>query len=160
MINQQSYKAYAAATQTVAKTKQIVMLYDATIKSVKHAHEAIEQGDIETRYNSLVKAGEIIFGLQGCLDFEAGGEIAQTLFDFYSSIDARLMSIHRTNDAAVCQQIINELKMMRDAWVDIDKMDEEGTLHGDAPAAPPPEPTDTPPDGGCLLYTSPSPRDS
>ena len=152
MINKQSYKAYAAATQTVAKTKQVVMLYDATIKSVQHAYEAIEQGDIETRYNSLVKAGEIIFGLQGCLDFEAGGEIAQTLYDFYSSIDARLMSVHRTNDARMCQQIMNELKMMRDTWIDIDKKDEEGTLHGDAPTPPtPPEPTDPPPDGGVAI---------
>ena len=155
MINKQSYKAYAAATQTVAKTKQVVMLYDATIKSVKQGCEAIEQGDIETRYNSLVKASEIIFGLQGCLDFDAGGDIAQTLYDFYSSIDARLMSIHRTNDVVMCQQIIDELKKMRDAWADLDKMDEEGTLHGGPSRAAPPPPADsaadTPPDGGVVI---------
>lgn len=124
MINKQSYKAYAAATQTVAPTKQVVMLYDAVIKSVRHAIEGIEQGDIETRYNSLVKACEIVFGLQGALDFENGGDIAKTLYDFYASVDARLITVHRTNNADVCKQVVKELKLMRDAWIEIDETGE------------------------------------
>lgn len=155
MIHKQSYKAYAAATQTVAKTKQVVMLYDAAIKCVKQASEAIEQGDIETRYNSLVKACEIIFGLQGSLDFESGGDVAQTLYDFYASVDARLITVHRSADAGTCKQIVKELKLMREAWEEIDKLDEEGALNEGA-AAPqasqPPVPSDpASPDGGVAI---------
>lgn len=150
MINK-PYKAYAAATQTVAKTKQVVMLYDAAIKSAQHAREAIEQGDIQTRYNSLVKACDIIFGLQGSLDFENGGEVAQTLYDFYASADARLLSIHRSNDAALCEQVIKDLKLMRDAWLDIDKMDEEGALKSSSTSSASSPESTSPSEGGVAI---------
>lgn len=120
-----SYKAYAAATLTMAKTKQIVLLYDAAIRYVQQAVEAIGNKQYEARYNALDKACTIVFGLQGALDFEQGGEVANTLYTFYSSVDARLIAVQRTNDVASCQQVIKELKMMREAWAEIDANDGE-----------------------------------
>ena len=120
-IQKQKYQAYAAATQTVARTKQIVLLYDGAIRFVQQAKEAIGDKRIEDRYNLLIKASEIITGLQACLDFEHGGEIAKILYQFYSSIDQRLFSIHRTNDVASCDEVIAELKQMRDVWQEIDQ---------------------------------------
>ena len=72
-MHKQPYKAYAAATQTVAKTKQVIMLYDAAIKSSRKVLEAIAENDIQTRFNELEKASNIVFGLQGSLDFDTGG---------------------------------------------------------------------------------------
>jgi flagellar protein FliS len=115
------YQAYASATQTVAKTQQIVMLYDGAIRYIQQAKEAIRDKRIEDRYNLLIKAGEIIVGLQACLDFENGKEIARILYNFYSSIDTRMFSIHRTNSMETCDEIIEELKQMRSVWYDIDK---------------------------------------
>lgn len=151
-MHKQSYKAYAAATQTVAKTKQVVMLYDAAIKSSKLALEAIQAGDIQTRFNELEKASNIVFGLQGSLDFESGGDVAKTLYDYYASVDARLISVHRSNDAQTVESVIRDLTAMRDTWIEIDKLDEEGQLHGSAePLAPPPM-TNTPgSDGGVVI---------
>lgn len=152
MIHKQSYKAYAAATQTVAKTKQVIMLYDAAIKYVQHAIDAIEKQDIQTRYNSLTKACDIIFGLQGSLDFDQGGDIAKTLYDFYASLDARLMTVHRNNSPTICKQVMDDLRSMRDAWIEIDKMDD-----GTAPAIPTPKADSAsngqpqPPEGGVAI---------
>ncbi len=115
------YQAYAAATQTVAKTQQIIMLYDGVIRLVQQAKEAISQRRIEDRYNLLIKASEIINGLQGCLDFENGKEIAGILFSFYSTVESRIFSIHRTNSLEVCDEVIADLKQMRDAWVAVDE---------------------------------------
>lgn len=120
-----SYKAYAAATQTMAKTKQIILLYDAAIRYIQQAEVAITNKQIEARYHALDKAGNIVFGLQGCLDFEQGGEIAKTLYSFYSSIDARILQTQRDNNAETCAQIVKELKMMREAWAEIDAHDEK-----------------------------------
>lgn len=120
MSARQAYQAYAAATQTVAKTKQIVLLYDAVIRYVQQAKTAIAERRIEDRYHLLVKAGEIIFGLQSCLDFENGKEVARVLYSFYSSIDSRLFALHRTNDIAACDELISDLKQMRDVWQEID----------------------------------------
>jgi flagellar secretion chaperone FliS len=119
------YQAYALANQTAPKTRQIVMLYDGTIRFLKQAKEAIEQKNIEERYNLLVKAGEVMMALQGCLDFESGGDIAKTLYDFYASVDARILSIHRSNSTAMCDALIAEVKQMRDAWDAIDQRVEQ-----------------------------------
>ena len=153
MNNKQSYKAYAAAAQTVAKTRQVIMLYDATIKSVQQAIVAIEAGDIQVRYNSLIKAGEIVFGLQGSLDFDNGGDVAQALYDFYASIDARLLSVHRSNSAETCEQVLKELKMMRDTWIEIDKDEQDDALEPAEAASSESHSSDKPqpPEGGVAI---------
>ena len=118
-----AYQAYAQANHTVSKTRQIVMLYDGAINFIRQGQEAIEDNRIEDRFNLLLKASEIVMGLQGCLDFESGDKIARVLYDFYSSVDSRLMAIQRSNDSAACTPIIEELKEMRDTWAAIDKGD-------------------------------------
>ncbi len=120
MVEKQKYQAYAFATQTVAPVRQIVLLYDGIIRLLQQSKEAIAEKRIEDRYNLLIKASDLVNGLQGCLDFDNGGEIANILYGYYSSIDARLFSIHRTNSTTDCDSIIADLKQMRDAWNEID----------------------------------------
>ncbi len=125
------YQAYALANQTAPKTRQIVMLYDGAIRYLRQARDAMEIGRIEERYNLLLKTSEVVMGLQGCLDFDEGGEVAKILFDFYSSIDTRLLALHGTPSLSHCDQIITELKQMRDVWAAIDLM-RSGDTHGSA----------------------------
>lgn len=128
-----SLSAYTRATHTVAKTRQVVMLYDGAIRFMKQAAEAMEQGAIEERYNKLRRASDVIMGLQGSLDFESGRDTAQILYEFYAMIDNRIIGLHRHPDAAQCQQVIAELKSMRDVWDGIDR----GAESGEASAAQP-----------------------
>lgn len=121
MVEKQKYQAYAVATQTVAPVRQIVLLYDGIIRYVQRAKEAIVSKNIEERYNNLIKASELVGGLQGCLDFDNGGKIAKILYSYYSSVDARLFSVHRTNSIDDCDSILDDLKQMRDAWNEIDQ---------------------------------------
>ena len=120
----QSYKAYSRASHTVSKTRQVVMLYDGMIRFLQQAAEAMEKKEYELRYNKLMRVSDIIVGLQACLDFTAGGNSANVLYDFYSKIDLRIFSLHRTNDIKECQAITAELKDMRDVWDRIDRGDE------------------------------------
>jgi len=115
------YTAYKNNTGMVRKTRQIVMLYEGVIKYVQHTKEAIEKNDIETRYNSITKACDIINGLQLSLDFENGDEIAKLLYDYYAGLDSRLSSVHFSNDIKICEACIDQLKTMRDAWEEIDQ---------------------------------------
>lgn len=140
MYNMNKYQAYANAAMTVGKTRQVVMLYDGAIRFVQQAKEAIGREDFETRYNLLAKTSEIVSGLQNSLDFDNGGEVAKLLYDYYASIDARLFSVHRSNDTAVLDGVLKELRMMRDAWHEIDqgqsgKKDNRHDVHDAAPVA-------------------------
>ena len=134
-MQKQKYQAYAAATQTVARTKQIVMLYDGLVRFMQQAKEAARDKRIEDRYKALIKSSEVIMGLQGCLDFEKAPEIARVLYSFYSSIDARIFSVHRTNSIETCDEVIAELKQMRDVWHEIDQNNVEDASEGSAPLA-------------------------
>lgn len=116
----QQYQAYAAATQTVAGTRQVVMLYDGIIRYLQQAKEAMQDRRIEERYHLLTRASAIVFGLQNALDFEKGGDIATVLHDFYSSIDMRILTLHRSNSIELCDALIAELRQMREAWQEID----------------------------------------
>jgi len=133
------YQAYTAATQTVAKTKQIVMLYDGVIRFVQQGKDAIAAKRIEDRYNLLTKASAIISGLQACLDFEKGGDIAKVLYNFYLGINNRIFSLHHTNNLKTCDKVISDLKKMRDVWHEIDQSNTSAdakTAEAAAPAAP------------------------
>ncbi len=118
------YQAYSIATRTVPKTRQIVMLYDGTIKFIKQAIVAIDEGRIEARFNLLSKASEIMMGLAGSIDFENGGDIAHVLHKFYANMSMRILSVNflKNKDEGMtrCNQIIEELKQMRDVWYNID----------------------------------------
>lgn len=114
-------KAYTRASHTVAKTRQVVMLYDGAIRFLKQAVEAMENNQIEERYLKLTRASEVVTGLQNCLDFESGGTTSQVLYDFYNSIDSRIFNLHRRPSAEACQAIIKDLKEMRDVWDSIDR---------------------------------------
>lgn len=119
------FKAYSRANHTVAKTRQIVMLYDGMIRFMQQAKDAIEAKDVEGRYKRLLRASEIIMGLQSSLDFQNGGDAARVLYDFYSHIDARIISIHRSNSTDTCEEVIAQLRDMRALWDKIDRGEAE-----------------------------------
>lgn len=126
-MNFDRHKAYQQASHTVARTRQVVMLYDGMVRFMSQAKEAIESGDImriEERYQKLTRVCEIIAGLQACLDFDVGGDTAKVLYAFYASIESRVFNLHHAPDAQVCAQIIAELKEMRDVWDSIDRQKE------------------------------------
>lgn len=135
MAEKQKYQAYANATQTVAPARQIVLLYDGIIRCVQQAKEAIAEKRIEDRYNLLLKASELIGGLQGCLDFDNGGEIAKVLYGYYDIIDAKIFSIHRSNSLDECDVVVSDLKQMRDSWAEIDSNMKDAKVENTAPAS-------------------------
>lgn len=132
------YKAYNQASHTVAKTRQVVMLYDGVIRNLQQAGEAMKQNQIEERYKKLVRASEIIIGLQSSLDFENGESAARILYDFYSSIDSRMLTLHRTNDVTLCNTLIEELKEVREMWDKIDRGENQPIPPNPALVATPP----------------------
>ena len=110
------------------------MLYEGILRNVNQAREAIEQKNIPERYNKLVKASEIIIGLQMSLDFDSGQESAQALYDFYAQLDTRIMQLQRSQSLEQCDALIEEVRGMHDVWVKIDRGEINAT--GAAPVTP------------------------
>lgn len=112
--------AYKHAATNITKIRQVVMAYDGILSMTLRTRQAIQENDPETRFNSIQRASMVIMSLQNALDHKNGGEIATLLDNFYFSIDLRLMRQHTEQDIEKLDRIIAEIRMMREAWVDVD----------------------------------------
>ena len=124
--NSLKYAAYKAAQYNVSKTRQVVLLYDGAINYIKKAIQAIQEKNIQERYNNIDNACKILLGLQSSLDFDNGGDIAKILDEYYHSMDMRLIKVQRNNNIEDLEQISKEIYMMRDAWDEVDQMSSKG----------------------------------
>ena len=86
------------------------------IESLSTAKGHIERGSITEKSKSIARAGRIVVGLQGALDFEKGGDIARNLNDLYSYITRRLFHVNAHNDLAALQEIHTLMDEIRQAW--------------------------------------------
>lgn len=117
------YQAYSIATRTVAKSRQVVMLYDGAIRFLRQAQVAIDEKRVEDRFKLLQRSVDVLTGLQSSIDFDSGGEMAHTLHRFYTGINMRILAVNfKTEEAKeICEDVIKELKQMRDIWDSIDR---------------------------------------
>jgi flagellar protein FliS len=99
--------------------RQIVLLHERAIRCLDQARVAIRERRIEARFQHVVQAHRIVSSLQACLDFERGGEIAPVLDRLYGHILSRLMLINRHDDPAICDELVQLLRRMRDGWARI-----------------------------------------
>ena len=83
----------------------IQMLFDGLIESLATAKGHIERGSIGEKSKSLARAGRIVVGLQGALDFEKGGYVTRRLFH-----------VNSHNDLEALQEIHNLMNEIRGAW--------------------------------------------
>ena len=94
----------------------IQMLFDGLIESLSTAKGHIENGAIIDKSKAIARAGRIVVGLQGALDFEKGGDIARTLNELYSYVTRRLFHVNAHNDLAALAEIHDMMEEIRKAW--------------------------------------------
>ena len=101
---------------TADNIQLIQMLFDGLLESLASASGHIQNKAIEEKSNALVRAGRIVIGLQGALDFERGGELAQNLNELYSYVTRRLFHINAQNDLDALEEVKTLIKDISQAW--------------------------------------------
>lgn len=110
------YSAYQAASVTVDAGAQVVMLYDGAIKFMQQGREAIQAKKYKASFELIDTACAIINGLASSLDFSVNRVIAEALDEYYHSLDTRIILFQHNHDIQTYDQIIEDLKDMRDTW--------------------------------------------
>jgi flagellar protein FliS len=119
--NKDHVSAYQKASETVAEIKQVIMLYEGAINFIEQAKEAIREQNFEARYNLINRAIAIVTGLNSCLEFnEQTNDVATALDEYYQSLDMRLLYINTNDSIEDCDQVIEDLRIMLNAWRDIE----------------------------------------
>lgn len=100
---------------------QVIALYDAILRDLHRAMEAIAARQIEKSVNvanhSLVVIGE----LQGVLDFERGGETARHLNSFYNVTRAMISQACVMSSCEQFQELIGMFARVRGAWSHVER---------------------------------------
>lgn len=93
--------------------EQVLMLYDGAMRFLLQAKAAIERHDIQARCNANQRAMEIMAYLLDMVNPETGGAAGKKLFGIYSSILKRMLQIDFENSAAVCDELVTNLRVLR-----------------------------------------------
>jgi flagellar protein FliS len=101
---------------TADNIQLIQMLFDGLTESLAAAKGHIQNNAIEEKSKSLSRAGRIVVGLQGALDFERGGELAQNLNELYAYVTRRLFHVNAYNDLAVLAEVQSLIHDIAQAW--------------------------------------------
>jgi len=94
----------------------IQMLFDGLLESISTARGHIQHNNIAEKSKAIARASRIVLGLQGALDFEKGGDLANNLNELYSYVTRRLFHVNAHNDLVVLDEIYGLMREIRDAW--------------------------------------------
>ena len=94
----------------------IQMLFDGLLESLAATKGHIQNGAIVEKGKSIARASRIVIGLQGALDFERGGDLANNLNDLYGYVTRRLLHVNARNDLDALEEIFGLMNEIRSAW--------------------------------------------
>ena len=101
---------------TANNVQLIQMLFDGLLESLATAKGHIQNGAIVDKGKSIARASRIVLGLQGALDFERGGDLANNLNGLYAYVTRRLLYVNARNDLDALEEIYGLMNEIRAAW--------------------------------------------
>lgn len=120
----QKYKQ--TSVQSASREKLLLLLYEACIRYIKTAIQAIEKKDIAARGMNIGYAFDIVNELNNTLNHEVGGEIAKNLEQLYMFISEQLTKANATGDKKPLEDALKIVETLYNGWVEaIEKLKRE-----------------------------------
>jgi flagellar protein FliS len=133
MLAQGYARTYRAnAVLTASPGQLVLMLYDGALKALAITLDAFSRPEddlkrIEVINTHLLKAQAILRELQSGLNFEAGGEFAQTMNRLYEYHQRRLFEANLRKQSEPVREVEKLVRELRDAWAEmLSKQDVKG----------------------------------
>jgi flagellar secretion chaperone FliS len=106
----------AHALEGASGVELTIVLYDGIIRFMKEAIDAVEHNDPDARRAAVKRAMDIVIHLQGTLDKHVGGDVAETLSDFYTAMFALMLQGSQANSRNKFEKVIANVRNVREAW--------------------------------------------
>ena len=123
MATEKFISAYKnASREAVAESEDpqalIMVLLDELLRAMRaYVNIVDKQEDMRARKNNnLTRSLTIIYGLQSCLNFDEGGEIAENLFKLYEYARVQLLHASATGETTGMSAAISAIGDIREAW--------------------------------------------
>lgn len=129
--------------QGATPVRLVILLYEQLAEDLRRATAAVEQGATEARTHHLGHAHEVLGLLQGCLNMNAGQEVAHNLGRFYSALRENLLRVQFHPDRRVLEKHLAQLLSLREAWIEVERRNTaESKVASDPVAQPSPNVSD------------------
>ena len=107
-------------------TRLVQVMFEHILSNLAAAHGCMERiednrpvSDVIMKGTAMGKAIRLINQLNGTLDMERGGEIAESLRGLYVYILARLTLANATNDATIVAEAVKLVRDVKSGWDEI-----------------------------------------
>jgi flagellar protein FliS len=94
----------------------IALLFEGASQRIRLAQASLAQGNPAQKGKAIGEACAIIGYLNGCLDHEAGGELAGNLANLYDYMVRRLVEANLNNDSVAMGESLDLLTEIASAW--------------------------------------------
>ena len=96
----------------------IMLLLDELLRAMRGYVSGVSKNDSkEMRKNDqFTRSLTMLYGLQSCLNFDEGGEIADNLFRLYEYARVQLLHTSQTGETDGTQVAISSISEIREAW--------------------------------------------
>lgn len=130
----QSYRKVSVESDlSVASPHRVIqMLFAGALERLAQSKCAIEQGDIAKRGLLMGKAIGIVSGLNGSLNMDAEGDVANNLTRLYDYMLRRMSEANINNDAQAIDEVVAILKTLKEGWDAIPADKHNVSSHSDA----------------------------
>jgi len=117
MPKNQGLKDYKEMSVLSAKPEQLIlMLYDGALRFLRLAIKGLEEKNLESAHNNLIRTQNILTELIASLNFDKGGEIALNLFRIYEFMHFTLVQANVKKKPEPARKIYEQLKTLRESW--------------------------------------------
>jgi flagellar protein FliS len=113
----QAYRENAVLSATPAQL--VVVLYDSARRFLRQAATAMRAGEVERAHNALRRSEQIVAHLDGVLDHDQGGELAERLHTIYQFCLVHLNRARMGFEAGKVEEVAEMLGELRESWVEI-----------------------------------------
>lgn len=115
-INQYQNVNTQSSIHDASPHQLIAMLINGALTRLSTAKGCMERKDFAEKGVQLGKSIDIIDGLQGCLDMDAGGDVSAKLDALYDYMIRRLSEASRSNDMEMVDEVISLLRNIKAGW--------------------------------------------
>lgn len=115
-IKQYQQVSVSSSVMGASPHRLVQMLMEGALEQIAVAKEGMAHNEITVKSRGISRAINIIGGLQGALNKEAGGEIAENLNNLYEYMVRRLLAANTQNDGSILDEVTSLMLQIKMGW--------------------------------------------
>jgi flagellar secretion chaperone FliS len=124
MLHQNALRAYEQVEQDcmvagASRHRLVEILFSELLGSIDRALLGISTNDAAARSSGVSKALTIVYALSTSLDFEKGGQVAQSLAEFYEWSRRQLIGSNKDRPVERLTEVRKAMAELAEAWSSI-----------------------------------------